>query len=424
MQEYDLNHPLLCEKECGYNFCESCVEHLIESSQSGAEEASDGHLAVKVKLQCPQCRSDLSHSIRDTLLLRKVDGLKDIMSKNDSELTATEVRVKHSLMVDEDVLKKVKVAQEREDYFKEHHKFEEGSEKRNKPHQIEHFIDVATFRGMEFAMTKEEQEYVSELMISGDVNKLAQAAEILKGIGEMSRKGITPSMRSSTSSQSFEGSIQSISSAPRGNAPRRNMRSGRSGHSGVSRAMAMGYTEEEKQEKRRQADIEAFNKLYPLPVRMPYYVYLDSIFASSNPDPDARLYPIKFLDDEWDGTIADAFSRVMISGVKITKKEVYGKDHPGIKNIVETSESKITPRRNRVVVASIRASVGQLGVQKGDVVTHFDGEMFFGNSDDLRDVIRKKCSIGDGFSLVVNAEPATAQALQTRAQLLKAALGF
>ena len=39
-------------------------------------EASDGNRHVKVFLHCPNCRADLSHTIRDTLLLRKADSLR------------------------------------------------------------------------------------------------------------------------------------------------------------------------------------------------------------------------------------------------------------------------------------------------------------------------------------------------------------
>merc|ERR1711862_340789 len=96
MLQSDLDHPLLCSSRCGYNFCATCIEHLIKSSASEVEEASDGNMAVKVRLQCPQCRSDLRISIHDTLLLRKVENMQTVLTTSDSNLTASELRMKHT----------------------------------------------------------------------------------------------------------------------------------------------------------------------------------------------------------------------------------------------------------------------------------------------------------------------------------------
>ena len=54
MTEFDRKHPVPCPGVCGFNFCLKCVEHLIETSKMGYEEASDGSKQMKVKLICPQ----------------------------------------------------------------------------------------------------------------------------------------------------------------------------------------------------------------------------------------------------------------------------------------------------------------------------------------------------------------------------------
>ena len=46
---------------------------------------------------CEKCRSDLNDSIHDTLILRRVETFKKLIDKTDSELTASELRQKHSL---------------------------------------------------------------------------------------------------------------------------------------------------------------------------------------------------------------------------------------------------------------------------------------------------------------------------------------
>ena len=67
MTAADIEHPMQCKSEhCTYNFCMTCIESLITSSKDDYMEASDGNLHVKIFLHCPNCRSDLSLSIRDT----------------------------------------------------------------------------------------------------------------------------------------------------------------------------------------------------------------------------------------------------------------------------------------------------------------------------------------------------------------------
>jgi hypothetical protein len=74
MSESDLKHPLQCATpQCHFNFCASCIQSLIKSSEDAYMVGSDGSRQVKVFLQCPTCRCDLSKSIRRTLLLRTAD---------------------------------------------------------------------------------------------------------------------------------------------------------------------------------------------------------------------------------------------------------------------------------------------------------------------------------------------------------------
>ena len=54
MSKADLGYPTLCS--CGYNFCLSCVEHMIESAKSPPAKGSDGTQNVRLKLKCPQVR--------------------------------------------------------------------------------------------------------------------------------------------------------------------------------------------------------------------------------------------------------------------------------------------------------------------------------------------------------------------------------
>lgn len=86
-------------------------------------EASDDNV-FKVMLNCPNCRSDLGPSIRDTVLLRKVDKYKalkhltqDGKAVKDEELSASELRFKHGLEKDMKIASAIEAAAERERQF-------------------------------------------------------------------------------------------------------------------------------------------------------------------------------------------------------------------------------------------------------------------------------------------------------------------
>lgn len=429
MSKSDIDHPLLCNKKCGYNFCVTCIEHLIKSSESDTEMASDGNMAVKIRLQCPQCRSDLRISIHDTLLLRKVHSMQVVLTTNDSMLTASELRMKHSW--DEGkVMEAVEVAQRREEGFlkngicidedKDESKEETTAADNTSPSSSSNkstappilsaasfektnnnddlFVDVALFRGMQFAMTMEEQHFVTVLMTSGNASQLAQAAEILKSIGVMSRQGVTPSMRSANHNESkppppppTPPRRQQRATPPtphrrnqRATSSTTNLRSGRSSSVAVGRAMALtqppsspAMAAANKKERMKQAKISSFNKLNPLPTRMPLYCVTptkDFII------PRARTYPILFKDENND----------------------------------------------RVVIAQVKAPCNRYGIMRGDVITHVNGEEFNGTADVLMTTILLCCSEDEnddvGFNFVVNADQETADKLQLRASLLQALL--
>ena len=98
MHMVDYKHPLQCEfRQCGFNFCMNCIESLITSSKDDFQMSSDGNRHVKVYLHCPNCRSDLGWTIRDTLLLRKADFILMNEHLSDSQLSASQLRLKHEI---------------------------------------------------------------------------------------------------------------------------------------------------------------------------------------------------------------------------------------------------------------------------------------------------------------------------------------
>lgn len=80
LQTCDWTHPIQCAN-CTFNCCSECLEHLLivtnnnnnnNPSQKIFEEENNTIMVATV-VHCPNCRSDLSPTMCDTLLLRTVD---------------------------------------------------------------------------------------------------------------------------------------------------------------------------------------------------------------------------------------------------------------------------------------------------------------------------------------------------------------
>ena len=323
----DCQYPLLCPTKCGFNMCVTCIEQFVQSSQSDYQEASDGHLAVKVKLQCPQCRGDLSTTIHDTLLCRQMAIQQNqLTSIPDSELTAQDLQTKHSIHLKE--------AQER---------LEQLSSSNNKNTSMM-FMDRDLFGGLDFVMSEQEQYYISQLMSSGNVQQLAQAAQILSGMSDLLRQGLLkPSSNTSKPT--------SLDTMPDEFIPTMQI-------------------------------IGRHRKFNPLPKRMPIHIQLEPFLTT------IRNAPLRFHDHTWDdGRVSSAFAMA-------------------------------TTQKNRIVITRVRGKAAKYGIQKGDVITHVNGELFTGTAQDLNNLLHKFYHEDQPpFSLVVNAEENTAFLLKQRASL-------
>mmetsp|Transcript_19298 Transcript_19298/g.21549 ORF Transcript_19298/g.21549 Transcript_19298/m.21549 type:complete len:394 (+) Transcript_19298:203-1384(+) len=364
MNDADLAYPLLCPAGCGYNFCLKCVESLVVSSGDDYQMASDGNRHVKISLTCPQCRGDLQHTIKDTLTLRKAKNCERFDDILDSELTATELKQKHEYM--KLYANEVKHAELR---LRKFHRDNGESYKVPEPLQIQQklvqatspkkssFIDSTIFQGIEIAMSTEEQEYVQDLMTMGQSENLAHAAQILDGILQLTMLGMVP----------------------------KNLK------------------ERSRNEERRHIEImDVFKKQCPLPARLPKY-YMLSSFPS-------RKSCIQFEDDLWDGSIVDAFSRMSVTNKRNLQ---------GIQNIMKGANvSKFQPKL-RVRITSVKGQAGKVGLQKGDIITHLNGEIFQGSANDIQEYISRLYESDNGsskFQIVVNADDATAKALKLRSE--------
>mmetsp|Transcript_31796 Transcript_31796/g.46349 ORF Transcript_31796/g.46349 Transcript_31796/m.46349 type:complete len:267 (-) Transcript_31796:83-883(-) len=262
-------------------------------------------------------------------------------------------------------------------------------------------------------MTYDEKSYVSDLMTSGDVNQLAQAAQILMGVADL-----YASNASSTTTTTYNNSA--LSSSER--------------EAMVIRALAMANINENndttstptpKKSRKTKQKLKALHERYPLPTRMPKSITLSS---ASLGDPYSYQCLLKFKDEEWSGKISDAFSWVYSNRM----------DNDDDNDI----SSRRRKTKNRVLIKSVKRGwthYNNLSVEKGDIVTHFNGEEFHGTAEDLRCLIKQyiqkkeeeeeEMGVQEGsknvnveFTMVFNAEEGTAIALRERAICFKEAL--
>jgi hypothetical protein len=378
MNDADVMYPLLCPTNCGYNFCLTCVEHLLESSKDAYQMASDGNRHVKIWLKCPQCRGDLTHTIDDTILLRKAKNAERYLDLADSELNASELRWKHEYVtiyakdVEHAELRTIK-------YFQDHDRqlpprLRTESNTTTAPDETP-IIDTTLFQGLEFAMSNDEQLYVQNLLLSGQPHLLAAATQILHGILQLTLQGMTPKH---TSSQ-----------------------------------------QQQRTRNQQRMDIEKmsqFRKQYPLPARMVKYFVLPTF-------PALKKKVITFRDVQWDGNLAEAFVRNgKPSQIAMVRK------NPAIASIlqleqIENEQENENPvesslPKNQIQIASVNGAAGRLGLQVGDVVTHIGGEPFMGTAQDLNELLSRMYEEEElpTFSMTVNADNCIARILQLRAK--------
>ncbi len=394
---------------------------------------------MKVHLNCPNCRADISKTIEDTIRLRQTALKEELSTVPDSELSAKDLQLKHWKQ-DDEILD-----------------LTEGKKKKKKgPEPM--VIDKSLFGGLEFAMSVEEQKYVTKLMSSGYPNELCQGAQILAGIADNIRNG-----RAVT-----------VAAAPAPTAPNRaaaeTARATQALQSGYSNAGLSSRSRDElahgPSNFQREMEQQKRDKLRrPLPARMPLCVTLSTgefekmalqyRKQSGMVDPSlsedegkktgwksffkgiigsAGTASMTFIDDEWDGSVADAFARAQIGRVGKDNQQIvkgrFGPQNPvekaSVQRIIamgvhEEGDSLTRPIRfQRVLVGSVGGQAGKVGIKKGDVVTHINGEEFTGNAAALHALLVEAYEQQgkDGVvMIVVNAEDCTAEALRLRARV-------
>eukprot|EP00980_Cylindrotheca_fusiformis_P016850 scaffold5088_cov98-Cylindrotheca_fusiformis.AAC.1 len=281
-------------------------------------------------------------------------------------------------------------------------------------------------------MSKDEQRTITQLMTSGDTNKLAEAALILQDMEGNTR---VPLRKRLINRSSIYGLIDECEKA-RQKPERPSLMRGP-----VQQLQKLPEQAPPSHRRQRSTVLTMENaeylRMHPLPVRMPKYVQLefaDLVQSCGFPMvfSDSGEFPITFMDDEWDGTVRDAYSRTSISPITGKIKRYQAPlNHVGVLNVIseglldkDLSAGRLDVAKPRILVKGFTGKVGRCGVMQGDVVTHLNGKEFHGNAKDLVKAIRSYIAssaerdINDqSLSLVLNAEAPVAEALKRRGKI-------
>ncbi|VEU45041.1 unnamed protein product [Pseudo-nitzschia multistriata] len=474
MGSVDVEHILQCERHCGFNMCKNCIDSLITSSKDDFQMASDGNMHVKVYLHCPNCRSDLSHSIRHTLLLRKVDEL-ELLTCPESEWTNSQVRLKRALHTTE-VLKAIKHARivEAEYYGRDLNDSFNDSDDSETDSQIEQYveqwgvevdltngthnsfvtprppavvfpeeairIDPTLFAGLDSFLSEDEQKEVTKLMTGGKPSLLVEAANILYDTLQKlynpepsaTGKNLLNRKNSRRKSLARKSSVfQLIAEAE--------VAEGKRDKEARKTAEEMQALQNPRFAQQRQLERDLriranFQKRFPIPVRMPKAVKLDLSLP----------FDMELVDYNWGGTVMDAYSKISIGfGSKVTQRRpnninvgtIIGSERSVVKSAAvgcaiglcmsrdddygdAANDIYIAiPGQARVVVSNT-GHIGKLGAVRGDVLTHIDGESITGKKvAEVLDIINAKKCQGSTL-LTLNAEFSVADALRRRAMAI------
>lgn len=401
LTESELTFVMPCHT-CRYNFCSKCVSEFVRASKDDFQVASDGSRQVKIHIACPQCRSKYPMEISKVMLLRQVHSLgaaicdQEGQTLDDSSLTATQLSVRRDLVtpskrrqveLSHGLYRKVmtglldldKLAQAESQcqrvfkgmpepsptsggdgattFDEEDYNDDEYSDKPASPKRWSIRVDNSLFQGLQDLMGRDEKMFLTDLLTSGEVSKLAQAAMILNGVLELTMQ--PPSMRPL---RSFE-------------------------------------TQDNSKSYKREANLlEQTKKRFPLTNHMPGYFILPTFSKH-------QMY-LSFVDTKWDGTIVptNRSNRVF--------EQVYGGHYKPL---------NADQPRSVVQIQAVRGPAGRVGLRKFDTVTHINELEWTGTATELANHIYElyQNQPEETISITVNANPETAMFLKVRRELME-----
>lgn len=298
-------------------------------------------------------------------------------------------------------------------------------------------IDTSLLRGLEPIMSEPEQAQLTALLTSGNPNDLASAAQIFHTLSSLVKSGTLANQRSAEDTQRVHDSFR------------------KQYKPSTKKDIKLAFNNYESQvlKDKMQYDAEqrAQENVLPLPVRLPRLVIIENFDPDGTPVQRTKLLgggmkmqkpSLVFVDDEWDGTLGSAFTKLTVkkdrpkmvpgniraairsmrdsTGVEVHVVHEVQEDK-GMLMIAELLEGGYAAKLQadseaRVLIADAHNDAAKLGLHRGDIVTHVNGEEFRGSAEELNLLIKALFSDAeDGkLELVVNAEVAIAEALRLR----------
>jgi hypothetical protein len=417
------------------------------------QASTDASSSILTQVKCPYCRSDLSRSICDTALLRKVDRLDEHERSALLEAPALSLEIEAARIRQAQWFEALLRRSFDDTASLDRSSSDAGDDELDASWSYT-TADTTLLGGLESVMTFYEQEEITRCLTSGNTEELARAAKLLYHTSEKLKRK-SDSMDLSTTSTSIDlGEDATTASleesrlfyqlieagkiaryrAPPPPPPSSTPDSSPSFHrpppyQKLATQKATQFRTVER-EIRRHA---AYVKRHPLPTRLPkyceYYLHFED---SMHVGQIVRSLPFRFCNDVWDGTIMDAFAKCSIHNASFSPKLPRGKNysgHPkitstfvdnykvyqrrpyddeGVRNILQSyrrattgsrasadppEEGRIAEDSDRVLVAAVVQTTGT--VFSGDVITHLNGtELGVTTVDDLMARIWSLCYAG------------------------------
>ena len=439
-------------------------------------ESSDGNRHVKVFLHCPNCRSNLGGTIRDTLLLRKADTIRRLVKQQKQEqdgidnknhqkfkedavvqLTKSQQRlfnVIHTPEVREAITQareleagymgkqhmgsfmslrssagassNASMAQIRQEILESyedeasieewgfevdlggvHDSFRTPKENKHRGgrHQPEETVkvDPTLFAGLNDFLTDDQKRQITWQMTSGDPDQLAAASLKLwhvlhdddydsEGDAYGHSQESSPSCRCSNRPRLCKKSsvFQLIAEAQAAHEKERNGLGGEEKKTAelVDRQHQAFFAAASSSPPNQRRSLVgsnlqqqiAFQKAFPLPVRMPKTIALHAVPRDHENNRagkkwDYQNHMVQLVDHEWDGTVIDSYSKISIGFLMNIYQHRPPSHNQGVHRILGGLDGQVEfPGQKRVLVLEAGRQAGKQGAVRGDVVTHINGQ--------------------------------------------------
>ena len=213
MTRADQLFPLHCASpKCDFNVCLECIISMLLSEADGYQLASDGSNQLKFRVRCPNCcvkyslpRRPKQSIVPYVALLRQAYEVRDLLGKADGNLGVEAVRRK-KLFLKYTTLQELKDAVDiYEDYLEMMNKAAAGkldiSDFLCLPRLKVPWGDASLFQnGEEKYLTDAEQEFLTQLLCSGDPDTVAQGVTSLQSMTkrQLQRPNPPPESREDT----------------------------------------------------------------------------------------------------------------------------------------------------------------------------------------------------------------------------------